>query len=129
MEITESVMMTNPTKSIDILHQLDELGIEIAVDDFGTGYSSLSYFKQLPVSELKIDKSFILNLVNSKEDRKLVRLMIAIAQTFNLRVVAEGIENEGTYNFLRKAGCDYAQGFFICKPKSAKDFINWLNES
>lgn len=125
IEITETAFMTNKEQCHENLKNIRNRGIELSIDDFGTGYSSLSYFKQIPANELKIDKSFILNLIDSKEDRKLVRLMVAIARTFQLRVVAEGIENKTTYNFLKEIGCDYAQGYYIAKPMPADALAAW----
>lgn len=92
MEITESVMMTKPKKTIDILHRLDELGIEIAVDDFGTGYSSLAYLKKPPLSKLKIDKSFIMDMIKDDNDAMIVRLTIELAHNLCMQIVAEGKE-------------------------------------
>ena len=126
MEITESVMMTNPKKSIDILHQLDELGIEIAIDDFGTGYSSLAYLKKLPLSKLKIDKSFIMDMIEDDNDAMIVRSTIDLAHNLGMQVIAEGIEEKKMLELLGILGCEFGQGYFISRPKSEDDLQQWL---
>ena len=126
MEITESVMMTNPKKSIDILNQLDELGIEIAVDDFGTGYSSLAYLKQLPLSKLKIDKSFIMDMMEDDNDAMIVRSTIDLAHNLGMKVIAEGIEEKEMLDLLDILGCELGQGYFISRPKTEDDFKEWV---
>jgi len=126
MEITESVMMTNPKKSIDVLNRLDELGIEIAVDDFGTGYSSLAYLKRLPLSKLKIDKSFIMDMIDDDNDAMIVRSTIDLAHNLGMQVIAEGIEEEEMLNLLDILRCDFGQGYFISRPISADNFEQWI---
>lgn len=126
MEITESVMMTNPQKSIDILNQLDELGIEIAVDDFGTGYSSLAYLKRLPLSRLKIDKSFIMDMMEDDNDAMIVRSTIDLAHNLGMKVIAEGIEEKEMLELLSILGCESGQGYYISKPKSGNDLKHWI---
>lgn len=128
MEITESVMMTNPKKSIDILHQLDELGIEIAVDDFGTGYSSLAYLKKLPLSKLKIDKSFIMDMLEDDNDAMIVRSTIDLAHNLGMQVIAEGIEEKEMLDLLDILGCELGQGYYISRPKGEHDFQQWVVE-
>lgn len=127
-EITESVMMTNPQQSIDVLNHLDELGIEIAVDDFGTGYSSLTYLKRLPLSKLKIDKSFILDMIDDDNDAMIVRSTIDLAHNLGMQVVAEGVEAEEGLELLTILGCEFGQGYFISPPKSKEDFEQWIIE-
>lgn len=126
MEITESVMMTNPNKSIDVLKRLDDLDIEIAVDDFGTGYSSLAYLKRLPLSKLKIDKSFIMDMIEDDNDAMIVRSTIDLAHNLGMQVIAEGIEEEEMLNLLDILGCDYGQGYFISRPISTDNFEQWI---
>ena len=125
IEITESVLVQNFEESIKLLSALRSKGIRVSIDDFGTGYSSLSYFKRLPADELKIDRSFVRNLVNDKQDRKLVESITGLAHAFNLKVVAEGIEDQATLDTLQELGCDIAQGFFISKPLHAKELSAW----
>ena len=126
MEITESVMMTNPKKSIDVLNQLDKLDIEIAVDDFGTGYSSLAYLKRLPLSKLKIDKSFIMDMIEDDNDAMIVRSTIDLAHNLGMQVIAEGIEEEESLSLLNILRCDFGQGYFINRPISADNFEQWI---
>lgn len=113
MEVTESVMMTNPQQSIEVLNRLHQLGIEIAVDDFGTGYSSLSYLKLLPLSKLKIDKSFIMDMIKDENDAMIVRSTIDLAHNLGMQVVAEGIEKEEILDMLSHLGCKLGQGYFL----------------
>ena len=122
LEITESMLIENVQHTISELAELRELGITIAMDDFGTGYSSLSYLKDLPLDVLKIDRSFTVNLTEDHKDQRLIQSVIAIAHTFNLRVVAEGIETEEQARLLRTMNCDIAQGYFYSRPLSVKDF-------
>jgi len=126
LEITESAMMANPMRAIEILKKLDHVGIRLSVDDFGTGYSSLAYLKQLPVDELKVDKSFIMNLDKDESDAAIVRSTVDLAHNLDLRVVAEGVESETTWNMLRGLGCDHAQGFYMSKPMPADELQDWL---
>ncbi len=117
LEITEGALMNDPERSLGLLRQLNELGVSLSIDDFGTGYSSLAYLKQLPVRELKIDKAFVLNMAHDKDDEAIVRSVIAMAKNFNLRVVAEGVEDQHTWDLLTQLGCDVIQGYFISAPK------------
>ena len=128
MEVTESVMMTNPEKSINVLNQLDKLGIEIAVDDFGTGYSSLAYLKQLPLSKLKIDKSFIMDMIDDDNDAMIVRSTIDLAHNLGMEVVAEGIEEKEMLELLLILGCELGQGYHMSRPISEDDFEKWTIE-
>jgi diguanylate cyclase (GGDEF)-like protein/PAS domain S-box-containing protein len=116
IEITESVAMENVDTNLAILHNIKSLGISIAIDDFGTGYSSLSYLKQLPVDVLKIDRSFIINLISSPEDKAIVTAIISLAKSLGLKVIAEGVEDINQLNLLKIMGCDEAQGYFFSKP-------------
>ena len=126
MEITESVVMSNPQQSIDVLNRLDKLGIEIAVDDFGTGYSSLSYLKLLPLSKLKIDKSFIMDMIESDDDAMIVRSTIDLAHNLGMQVIAEGIEDREILELLSILRCELGQGYYISRPKNGDDFEKWV---
>lgn len=126
IEITESALLSDPARTFEILNQLKALGVHISIDDFGTGYSSLSYFKNIPASELKIDQSFVSNLTNNKADSHITKTIISIAHGFDLKVVAEGIEDSETYQTLFQLGCDYAQGFYIGHPMPHTAFLKWL---
>lgn len=125
MEITESVMMTNPKKSIDILNKLDKLNIEIAVDDFGTGYSSLTYLKRLPLSKLKIDKSFIMDMNTDDNDAMIVRSTIDLAHNLGMQVIAEGIEDKNAIELLTILGCELGQGYYISRPIPDDKLEKW----
>ncbi len=126
-EITESAMMADPNKAIRILSKLNNIGIRISVDDFGTGFSSLSYLNKLPVSELKIDRSFIMNMLDNANDQIIVKSTIDLAHSLGLQVVAEGIENQLILDKLNELDCDIAQGYHICRPQYAPELTNWLS--
>jgi len=129
LEITETSLMRDPALGIDTLSRLRELGVKTSIDDFGTGYSSLSWLKNLPVDELKIDRSFVRNIIDDKRDRKIVESVIDLAHAMDLTVVAEGIEAEGVLQLLAAAGCDVGQGFFFSQPLTGAEFERcWLNE-
>ena len=129
VEITESVLMANPTRAMEVLTRLNDVGIELSIDDFGTGYSSLSYLKRLPVAELKIDKSFVLDMGHDENDMVIVRSTIDLGHNLGLRVVAEGVEDGQAWDHLASLGCDAAQGFHMGRPMAAADFERWLRES
>jgi diguanylate cyclase (GGDEF)-like protein len=128
-EITESDLMKEPEKSIEHLQAFRKNGFNLAIDDFGTGYSSLAYLKNMPVSELKIDKSFILKLDQQIDDQSIVQTIITLARSFNLEIVAEGVENENALRLLDTWGCDWIQGYFISKPMANDQIQNWLAEN
>lgn len=123
LEVTESALMSNPECSLD---RLRDMGISLAVDDYGTGYSSLAMLKSLPVRDLKIDKSFVLHLAEGSEDAVIVKSTIELAHNMGLRVIAEGVENAVSLEWLRALGCDTAQGYFISRPVAALDLEDWL---
>lgn len=129
LEVTESFIMKNPTKSAQTLQKLQQLGFSISVDDFGTGYSSLSYLKTLPLHKLKIDRSFIKDLPQDKDDRAIVRAIIALAKNLELEVLAEGVETKEQQEFLIDNWCDSAQGYLFAKPLSAEDFEAYLHKN
>ncbi|XVV12455.1 putative bifunctional diguanylate cyclase/phosphodiesterase [Actinoplanes sp. CA-131856] len=116
LELTESVLMSEPDLGKAALHQLRGLGVQLSIDDFGTGYSSLAYLRELPVDELKIDRAFIARAELTGEDLALVRTIVELAQILGLRVVAEGIENVAQLAALRRLGCGYGQGYHLCRP-------------
>ncbi len=126
IEVTENALIDEPEKCFDLLRRIRDLGVRVAIDDFGTGYSSYSYFKDIPANELKIDKAFVLNLTTDLSNQKIVRSVIALAHAFDLEVVAEGIEDEETYDLLREMGCDTGQGYWIGKPQKADEFLHDL---
>jgi EAL domain-containing protein (putative c-di-GMP-specific phosphodiesterase class I) len=128
IEVTESVLMADPMRAKIVLDRLHELGVKIAIDDFGTGYSSLAYLRRLPVDEIKIDKSFVLDMVTDSEDALIVRSIIDLGHNLGLRVVAEGVENAETWALLETMGCDVIQGFYISRPLTVADLTFWMSE-
>jgi diguanylate cyclase (GGDEF)-like protein len=128
-EITESSVMSDPARALAITSMLQSMGIRVSLDDFGTGYSSLSNLRQLPVDELKIDKSFVMGMSASEADASIVRTMVELAHSLGKQVCAEGVEDEETFMRLADMGCDLAQGYWISKPKPAADLLEWLVET
>ena len=130
LEITESGVMKDPAYALRILRDLKTRGITLAIDDYGTGYSSLAHLKRLPVDELKIDKSFVLNLRDAPaDDMVIVRSTIELGHNMGLKVIAEGVENVETWRILKELGCDMAQGYFVSPPLPSKEFRAWMSDS
>jgi len=127
LEITEGAVMTDPEAAKETLNQLHDSGIKISIDDFGTGYSSLSYLKKLPLDELKIDKSFVMDLLESDDDVKIIQAIIDLAQIFNLSIVAEGVESKDVVTRLTGMGCGIAQGYYISKPLPFEQVLSWID--
>jgi diguanylate cyclase (GGDEF)-like protein len=125
LEVTESAMMADPGKSVEVLTKFAEMGIGISVDDYGTGFSSLAYLKRLPIDELKIDRSFVMEMLSSANDALIVRSTVELAHSLGLRVVAEGVEEAQALDLLATLGCDYAQGYHICRPVPAAELLAW----
>ncbi|KFA98302.1 diguanylate cyclase [Vibrio sp. ER1A] len=119
IEITESFLLIDHQLAVDTLNQIRELGIEISLDDFGTGYSSLSYLKGLPISKLKIDRSFICDVPDENDSNAIVQAIIVMGETLSLKIVAEGVENGDQVEYLRSHGCEYGQGYVFSKPVTA----------
>lgn len=128
LEITESAMMFNPVRSLEVLNAFSAMGVSLSIDDFGTGFSSLAYLKKFPVNELKIDKSFIMEIESDISNDVIVSSTIKLGHNLGLRIVAEGIENIDIYNHLQKLGCDLAQGYLISKPLDQHTFSIWLKQ-
>jgi len=126
VEITENSIIKNIDASIGILNQLKNLGVNISIDDFGTGYSSLTYLKKLPIDILKIDQSFVQDLLEDPNDASIVNAIISMAHSLNLKVVAEGVENEGQLEALKEQGCNYGQGFLFSRPVAVEEFLPLL---
>lgn len=126
IEVTESTAMHDPERVAELLHRVHALGVGVAVDDFGTGYSSLSLLKRFPISELKIDKSFVIDLAEDNDDAAIVRGTIALAHSLGMRVVAEGVETELQLRFLARHGCNVAQGFLFAQPLPTAEIRHWL---
>jgi diguanylate cyclase (GGDEF)-like protein len=127
LEITESSLLIDAPRARNTIDRINRAGIRLSVDDFGTGYSSLSYLRRLPVSELKIDRSFVSNLLLEDQDEVIVKSIIDLGHNLGMQVVAEGVETDEIMNRLRGFGCDVAQGFGICRPIPYDQFLTWLN--
>jgi EAL domain-containing protein (putative c-di-GMP-specific phosphodiesterase class I) len=126
LEITESSLMQDTSRAIEVLGRFREMGVRISLDDFGTGYSSLSYLKRLPVDALKIDYSFVRNIFVNAEDAAIVRAIIAMAHSLKLKVIAEGVETEEQRVFLREQGCDEVQGYLVVMPQPADEIEKFI---
>ncbi|WFE44592.1 EAL domain-containing protein [Verrucosispora sp. WMMD1129] len=126
LEITEGALMADPRRVLTTITRLHRIGVGIALDDFGTGYSSLQHLRRLPLSEVKVDRSFVLGMTEDTDDAAIVRSTIELAKALGLRVVAEGVEDERTWRMLHAAGCDAAQGWFYARPMPAEELVAWL---
>jgi diguanylate cyclase (GGDEF)-like protein len=126
IELTETAVMSDPEESVTILERLSRMGVIVSVDDFGTGYSSMSYLRRFPIDKLKIDRSFITNVMTSADDASIVQAIISLAHGLRLKVVAEGIENAEQVAFLKNLGCDQYQGFYFSRPVDAAEFETML---
>ena len=129
LEITESFIMADPERAMEILTRLNRMELKLSVDDFGTGYSSLAYLKRLPVHTLKIDKGFVLGMMRDRNDAAIVRAAVDLGHNLGLAVVAEGVEDQQTWHGLVAIGCDAAQGYYMSRPIPAADLTRWLGES
>jgi len=126
LEITESIIMDDPVRALTTLDKLAAMAIPLSIDDFGTGYSSLTYLKRLPVSELKIDQSFIFKMAQDDSDKKIVQSTIDLGHNLGLKVVAEGVGDQLVWDLLQTMGCDFGQGYYMAQPMPAEDFVAWL---
>ncbi len=126
LELTESAVMSDHRRGLEVLNELASIGFRLSIDDFGTGYSSLSYLQRLPVDELKIDRSFVKTLTDDQVNRSIVRSTVDLGHNLGLSVVAEGVEDGETLTALAELGCDAAQGYFIARPMPASAFLDWL---
>jgi len=129
LEITENAIMFDPERALSILVRLHDMGIHLSIDDFGTGYSSLIYLKKLPVSQIKVDRSFVMNMTHDEDDAVIVESTIDLGHNLGCQVVAEGVENIETLERLRTLGCDQAQGYYLSHPLSADDLTSWFTQS
>jgi diguanylate cyclase len=129
VEITESTIMADPTHARQVLGRLDAMGVQVSIDDFGTGYSSMAHLKNLPVHELKIDRSFVSQMINNASDEVIVRSTIDLGRNLGLRVVAEGVEDEATRQSLDALGCDAIQGYHVSRPVPPDELIHWLERA
>src|SRR5262249_55660883 len=129
IEITESSLMADAARAMDVLSRLRAMGVSVSIDDFGTGYSSLAYLKRLPVQELKIDKSFVAHMATDENDAAIVRSTVGLAHGLGLGVVAEGVEDQSTWDLLSAYGGDVAQGYFISRPLPPLVLGEWLDSA
>jgi predicted signal transduction protein with EAL and GGDEF domain len=126
VEITESMIMADPDRSLQTVLALSALGVHVSIDDFGTGYSSLSMLKRLPVDELKIDRSFVSPMMHDESDLIIVRSTIHLGHDLGMKVIAEGVEDQGTLDRLASLGCDLIQSYHVSRPLPADAFTHWL---
>jgi diguanylate cyclase (GGDEF)-like protein len=129
VELTESAVMSDPEQSVAILEQLSAMGVLVSVDDFGTGYSSMSYLRRFPIDKLKIDRVFINEIASRPEDASIVRAIVSLAHSLNLKVVAEGVETPAQLDFLKTAGCDEYQGYHYSRPLPADQFQRLIRDA
>ena len=129
LELTESTIMADPERTLQVLKELRALGIGLSIDDFGTGYSSLAYLRDLPVTELKIDRSFIQGMTADSPNATIVRSTIDLGRNLGLTVVAEGVDTQGVWDHLNDLGCGLAQGYFLSEPMPADRLTNWLRRA
>ena len=127
LEITEGSVMNDPESALEIIKRLHDMGYHFSIDDFGTGYSSLAYLKKMPLTEIKIDKSFVMDIMNSENDAVIVKAIINLAHNLGLQVTAEGVESKEIMTKLKDYGCDVAQGYYLNQPFSVTDFNKWMN--
>jgi EAL domain-containing protein (putative c-di-GMP-specific phosphodiesterase class I) len=125
LEITESMVMQNIGDAIMVLRAIKEIGVKLAIDDFGAGYTSLSLVRQLPLDTIKIDRSFVNDLLTDANDRAIAEAVISLGQALKLRVVAEGVETQAQENFLRERGCDEIQGYLFSRPLEAEALLSF----
>lgn len=129
LEITEGSIMHDPELSLEIIERLNKMGYQLSIDDFGTGYSSLAYLKKMPLTELKIDRSFVQDILSSENDDVIVNATVNLAHNMGFHVTAEGVESEEIMDKLKSYGCDIAQGYYLSKPFSVTDFNQWMETS
>ncbi|HJW31358.1 MAG TPA: EAL domain-containing protein, partial [Saprospiraceae bacterium] len=128
LELTEGSIMQDSQNTIKKLQSLQAMGIQVAIDDFGTGYSSLNYLKRFPLSTLKIDYSFVRDIITSPTDQAIVNAIVSLAHNFNLKVIAEGVEKMKQLAFLRDCGCEGAQGYLICPPVNTAVLMEFIRK-
>src|SRR3569623_292446 len=129
MEVTETAIMNDPARSVEIIKKLVELGVQVSIDDFGTGYSSMAYLQSLLIAKIKIDKTFVMSMGTGESNEAIVRSTIDLAHNLGLKAVAEGVETEKSWTKLKELGCDLAQGYYMSKPLPPEELIEWLRSS
>ncbi|MBU1187327.1 MAG: EAL domain-containing protein, partial [Acidobacteria bacterium] len=128
LELTESVLLQTEVTT-KVLNDINSLGVQLSIDDFGKGYSSLSYLKKLPIRKLKIDQTFVEGITKDASDREIVKAIISMSHSLNIRVLAEGVETLEQLTFLKESGCDEAQGYLFCRPQPAEDLEKILSKT
>ncbi len=129
LEITETAIMTDPLRAIENIKRLSAMGLQVSIDDFGTGYSSMAYLQKLLVAKIKIDKSFVMDMDSNQNDDVIVRSTIDLGHNLGLKVIAEGVESQASWDRLKEMGCDSAQGYFMSRPIPADQFMQWIKKS
>lgn len=129
LELTEAVAMDDPLGAIEVMDKLHSLGIRMSIDDFGTGYSSLSYLKRFKVYKLKIDQSFVRDIISDSDDKAIVTAIINMASSLGMQTIAEGVETAGQLAFLRLQGCDEVQGYYFSEPLPAEQFEQFIKQA
>jgi EAL domain-containing protein (putative c-di-GMP-specific phosphodiesterase class I) len=129
LEVTETAVMSEPQRAVECIQKLSALGLQVSIDDFGTGYSSMAYLKKLLVAKIKIDKSFVKDMIINHNDAVIVRSTVELGHNLGLKVVAEGVETQKVWDQLKELGCDTAQGYYMSRPLAADKFLEWLSES
>jgi EAL domain-containing protein (putative c-di-GMP-specific phosphodiesterase class I) len=128
LEVTETAAMADPARALSVLHRLRRLGVQLSVDDFGTGHASLAYLSRLPVTALKIDRSFVMSMESDSANMTIVRSTLDLARNLGLQVIAEGVETGSAYRALASFGCDQAQGYWLATPEPAHDVPRVITE-
>jgi EAL domain-containing protein (putative c-di-GMP-specific phosphodiesterase class I) len=126
LELTESSLMSDPAQAGALLREIREVGVRIAIDDFGTGYSSLTYLHDFPLNALKIDRNFVQSVESNERGGPIANMIVGLGKNLGLDVIAEGVETEGQLEYLRRQGCDVAQGYYYARPESPEDLTPWI---
>ncbi|WP_286815327.1 putative bifunctional diguanylate cyclase/phosphodiesterase [Marinobacter sp. UBA3607] len=129
LELTEGILMKDSEGAIDILNALNDMGVATAIDDFGTGFSSFSYLKDLPVDNIKIDRSFVDNVTTNEKDAAVCKGVITLAREMGLNVVAEGVETQEQFCYLKSHGCESFQGYYFARPMLFEDLVQWIGKA
>lgn len=127
LEITEGSIMNDPESTLEIMERLHGMGYQFSIDNFGTGYSSLAYLRKMPVTEIKIARSFVMGIMDNENDAIIVKATINLAHNLGLQITAQGVESKEIIFRLKDYGCDMAQGYYLNKPLSVTDFTQWMS--
>jgi EAL domain-containing protein (putative c-di-GMP-specific phosphodiesterase class I) len=129
LEITESAIIVDPHRAMQPLAELHAMGVRFAIDDFGTGYSSLSYLQRLPIDQIKVDRSFVMDMTTNGDNAVIVRSILDLAHSLGMEVVAEGVETSEILEALEEMGCDLIQGYHVCRPVDSESYVAWYRET